>query len=45
MCDPTYGGNALNDNLPSGAMPNSPVSGAWFQAGFNVLVQNAYPAL
>ena len=45
MCDPTYGGNPLNDNVMSGAMPNSPVSGAWFQAGFNVLVQNAYPAL
>jgi len=45
MCDPTYGGNPRNDNVMSGAMPNSPVSGAWFQAGFNVLVQNAYPAL
>jgi cellulose 1,4-beta-cellobiosidase len=45
MCDPTFGGDPLNNNLPTGAMPNSPVSGAWFQAGFNVLVQNAYPAL
>ncbi len=45
MCDPTYGGNALNNNSPTGAMANAPVSGAWFQTGFNVLVQNAYPAL
>ena len=45
MCDPTYGGNALNNNLPTGALPNAPVSGAWFQAAFNILVQNAYPAL
>jgi cellulose 1,4-beta-cellobiosidase len=45
MCDPTFGGDPLNDNLPTGAMANAPVSGAWFQAGFNILVQNAYPAL
>ncbi len=43
MCDPTYGGNAMNNNQPTGAMPNAPVSGAWFQAGFDTLVQNAYP--
>ncbi len=45
MCNPTFGGDALNNNMPTGAMANAPVSGAWFQAGFNVLVQNAYPAL
>jgi len=45
MCDPTYGGNSLNQNLPTGAIANAPVSGAWFQAAFNILVQNAYPAL
>jgi len=45
MCDPTFGGDALNNNLPTGAMANSPVSGAWFQAGFDTLVTNAYPAL
>ncbi|HLZ61762.1 MAG TPA: glycoside hydrolase family 6 protein [Ktedonosporobacter sp.] len=45
MCDPTFGGDPLNNNLPTGAMANSPVSGAWFQAGFDTLVQNAYPAL
>jgi cellulose 1,4-beta-cellobiosidase len=44
MCDPNFGGDALNNNLPTGAMANSPVSGAWFQAGFNTLVQNAYPS-
>ncbi len=44
MCDPNFGGDALNNNMPTGAMPNAPVSGAWFQAGFNTLVQNAYPA-
>lgn len=45
MCDPTFGGDSLNNNLPTGAMANSPVSGAWFQAGFDTLVTNAYPAL
>jgi cellulose 1,4-beta-cellobiosidase len=45
MCDPTFGGDSLNNNLPTGAMANSPVSGAWFQAGFDTLVKNAYPAL
>jgi cellulose 1,4-beta-cellobiosidase len=45
MCDPTYGGNSLNNNVPTGAMANAPVSGAWFQAAFDTLVQNAYPPL
>ncbi|GHO51771.1 hypothetical protein KSB_02460 [Ktedonobacter robiniae] len=44
MCDPTFGGDALNNNMPTGAMANAPVSGAWFQAGFDTLVSNAYPA-
>lgn len=43
MCDPTFGGDSLNNNLPTGAMANAPVSGAWFQAGFDTLVTNAYP--
>jgi cellulose 1,4-beta-cellobiosidase len=43
MCDPTFGGDSLNNNMPTGAMANAPVSGAWFQAGFNTLVTNAYP--
>lgn len=43
MCDPTYTGNSLNGNNLSGALPNAPVSGRWFQTQFVQLVQNAYP--
>lgn len=45
MCDPTYGGNARNGNNPTGALPNAPISGAWFSAQFQELMRNAYPAL
>jgi cellulose 1,4-beta-cellobiosidase len=45
MCDPTFGGDPLNNNMPTGSMANAPVSGAWFQSGFDTLVQNAFPAL
>jgi len=45
MCDPTYGGNARNNNSASGALPNAPVSGAWFSAQFHQLMTNAYPPL
>ncbi|NYH43035.1 cellulose 1,4-beta-cellobiosidase [Micromonospora jinlongensis] len=45
MCDPTYGGNARNGNNPSGALPDAPISGAWFSAQFQELMRNAYPAL
>jgi cellulose 1,4-beta-cellobiosidase len=45
MCDPTYGGNALNGNSPSGALANAPLSGHWFSAQFHQLLQNAYPAV
>jgi cellulose 1,4-beta-cellobiosidase len=45
MCDPTYGGNVLNGNNPSGALPNAPLSGHWFSAQFHQLMQNAYPPL
>ena len=45
MCDPTYGGNGLNGNNPTGALPNAPISGAWFSAQFRELMANAYPAL
>jgi cellulose 1,4-beta-cellobiosidase len=45
MCDPTYTGNARNGNSMSGALPNAPVSGAWFSAQFQQLMANAYPAL
>jgi len=45
MCDPTYGGNQRNGNNMSGALPNSPISGAWFPAQFQQLMANAFPAL
>jgi len=45
MCDPTYGGNARNNNHMTGALPNAPLSGHWFQAQFTQLLQNAYPPL
>jgi cellulose 1,4-beta-cellobiosidase len=45
MCDPTYTGNARNGNSMSGALPNAPISGAWFPAQFTQLMQNAYPPL
>jgi cellulose 1,4-beta-cellobiosidase len=45
MCDPTYGGNARNGNSPTGALSGAPISGAWFSAQFQQLMQNAYPAL
>jgi cellulose 1,4-beta-cellobiosidase len=44
MCDPTYGGNGRNGNSMSGALPNSPLAGAWFSAQFRELLANAYPA-
>ncbi len=44
MCDPTYHGNSLNGNNLTGALPNAPVAGRWFQAHFVQLVQNAFPA-
>jgi cellulose 1,4-beta-cellobiosidase len=45
MCDPTYGGNARNNNNSTGALPNAPLSGHWFQAQFQQLLQNAFPPL
>ncbi|GIF68926.1 hypothetical protein Ais01nite_69610 [Asanoa ishikariensis] len=45
MCDPTYGGNSLNGNNPTGALANAPISGAWFSAQFRQLMSNAYPPL
>jgi cellulose 1,4-beta-cellobiosidase len=45
MCDPTYGGNARNNNHMTGALPNAPLSGHWFQAQFQQLLQNAFPPL
>ncbi|WBB57275.1 glycoside hydrolase family 6 protein [Verrucosispora sp. WMMD573] len=45
MCDPTYGGNARNGYNRSGALPDAPISGAWFPAQFAELMRNAYPPL
>ncbi|WP_206184716.1 glycoside hydrolase family 6 protein [Thermoactinospora rubra] len=45
MCDPTYQGNQLNGNNPTGALPDAPLSGQWFSAQFQELVRNAYPPL
>jgi cellulose 1,4-beta-cellobiosidase len=45
MCDPTYTGNARNGNNMTGALPNAPISGAWFSAQFQQLMQNAFPPL
>ncbi|CAL9390793.1 MULTISPECIES: cellulose 1,4-beta-cellobiosidase [Streptomyces] len=45
MCDPTYTGNPRNGNNMSGALPDAPISGAWFSAQFQELMKNAYPPL
>ncbi|WP_264925738.1 glycoside hydrolase family 6 protein [Streptomyces sp. A012304] len=45
MCDPTYTGNPRNNYNMSGALPNAPISGHWFSAQFQQLMQNAYPPL
>jgi cellulose 1,4-beta-cellobiosidase len=45
MCDPAYDGNPRNGFSPSGALPNSPLSGHWFSAQFQELMRNAYPPL
>jgi len=45
MCDPTYTGNARNNNTMSGALSNAPLSGHWFSAQFQQLMANAYPPL
>lgn len=43
MCDPTYTGNDRNGNSMTGALPNAPISGAWFSEQFQELLENAYP--
>lgn len=44
MCDPTYNSDKLG-GLPTGATPDAPVSGKWFEAQFRTLVANAYPPI
>jgi cellulose 1,4-beta-cellobiosidase len=45
MCDPTFHGSqqANGGNLTE-AIPGAPIAGAWFEAAFEILVQNAFPA-
>ncbi|SEC70196.1 Cellulase/cellobiase CelA1 [Amycolatopsis tolypomycina] len=44
MCDPTFhGSEQANGGNLTGALPNAPLSGKWFGAQFEQLVQNAYP--
>ncbi|TDC72737.1 cellulose 1,4-beta-cellobiosidase, partial [Micromonospora sp. KC606] len=45
MCDPTYEGNVRNGNSRTGALPDAPISGAWFPAQLAELMRNAYPPL
>jgi cellulose 1,4-beta-cellobiosidase len=46
MCDPTYTRSEGNNaSVGSGALANAPVAGRWFPEAFQLLVQNAYPAL
>jgi cellulose 1,4-beta-cellobiosidase len=45
MCDPSYAGNERNGNSATGALANAPISGAWFSAQFQELMQNAEPPL
>jgi cellulose 1,4-beta-cellobiosidase len=45
MCDPDYAGNPRNGNSPTTALDGAPISGAWFEAQFQQLMENAYPAL
>jgi cellulose 1,4-beta-cellobiosidase len=44
MCDPTFhGSQQANGGNLTGALPNAPLSGHWFEAEFEMLVQKAYP--
>ena len=45
MCDPEYGGNNRNGNNLTGALPDAPISGAWFSAQFQELLANACPPI
>ncbi len=45
MCDPSYGGNERNGNSRTGALADTPISGAWSSGQFRELMQNAHPPL
>ncbi|MCC2308504.1 glycoside hydrolase family 6 protein [Cellulomonas chengniuliangii] len=44
MCDPTFVASKLSNQL-TGATPNAPLAGQWFDAQFRTLVENAYPVI
>jgi cellulose 1,4-beta-cellobiosidase len=44
MCDPN-GQSRYNSSYSTGALAGAPQAGQWFQAAFDILVQNAYPPL
>jgi cellulose 1,4-beta-cellobiosidase len=44
MCDPNAK-SAYNSNYATGALPNAPAAGHWFDGAFELLVENAYPPL
>jgi len=46
MCDPTFHGSSqANGGNLTEAIPNAPLAGHWFEAAFEILVQNAFPSL
>ena len=44
MCDPTFVSPKLKNQL-TGATPDAPLAGKWFDAQFTTLVKNAYPVI
>ena len=44
MCDPTFVSPKLNNQL-TGASPDAPLAGRWFESQFVELVRNAYPVI
>lgn len=44
MCDPTFVSPKLKNQL-TGATPNAPLAGQWFEDQFVTLVKNAYPVI
>ena len=44
MCDPTFVSPKLENQL-TGATPNAPLAGQWFEDQFKTLVANAYPVI
>lgn len=44
MCDPTFVSPKLANQL-TGALPDAPLAGQWFESQFEMLVENAYPVI